>query len=41
MVMQPAAQIAGGIGSAMGGNSEYGQMANQFGQIANGINGAV
>jgi hypothetical protein len=41
MVMKPAAQIASGIGSAMGGNSEYGQMASQagniFGQINNGV----
>jgi len=41
MVMKPAAQIASGIGSAMGGNSEYGQMASQAGNIFNGINNGV
>merc|ERR1712216_902442 len=36
MVMQPAAQIAGGIGSAMGIPE-----ANAAGQIFSGLNGAV
>merc|ERR1711998_82098 len=40
-VMGPATQIASSVGQAMGPNSEYGQMANQFSQMAGAINNGV
>lgn len=40
-VMGPATQIASSVGQAMGPNSEYGQMANQFAQMSGAINNGV
>jgi hypothetical protein len=40
-VMGPATQIASSVGQAMGPNSDYGQMANQFAQMSGAINNGV
>jgi hypothetical protein len=39
--MGPATQIASSVGQAMGPNSDYGQMANQFAQMSGAINNGV
>merc|ERR1711988_837872 len=40
-VMGPATQIASGVANAMGSDSQYGQMANQFAQMSGAINNGV
>jgi hypothetical protein len=40
-VMRPATQIASGVANAMGSDSQYGQMANQFAQMSGAVNNGV